>query len=160
MHELDINLPGGVLSCVYECECVCIVYCMLRIRDVASKRELNSISPFRCDSQNIKAILPGIGISTIYIEIAIAVTDGFAATQATAEHATNVVVVAVSNKTKSEGSEKKVNDFYTLFSRLAQRVFNAVYKAIYHHFISFPLCMWFVCVTRVKDHGKERMEIS
>lgn len=96
----------------------------------------------------------------MYIEIAIAVTDGFAATQATAEHATNVVLVSVANKTKSEGSEKKVNDFYTLFSRLAQRVFNAVYKAIYHHFISFPLCMWFVCVTRVKDHGKERMEIS
>lgn len=42
----------------------------------------------------------------VYIEIAIAVTDGFAATQATAEHATNLVV-AVANKTKNEGNKNR-----------------------------------------------------
>lgn len=74
--------------------------------------------PLDAIPQNIKAILPGIGISTIcryvyyieyiyiYIEIAIPVTDGFAATQATAEHATNLVVV-VANKTKNEGNKNR-----------------------------------------------------
>lgn len=50
MHELDINLPGCVLSCVCMSvnvgvsECGCVVYCMLRIRDVANERELDQNS--------------------------------------------------------------------------------------------------------------------
>lgn len=81
----------------------------------------------------------------IYIEIAIAVTDGFAATQATAEHATNCVAALVANKTKNEGSkqqkQKKVNDFLHSVARFSQRVFNAVCKAISLHLIF----LYFTC---------------
>lgn len=102
MHELDINLPGWFLSSVCMnvnvgvSECGCVVHCMLRIRDVATERELDKTSKPSCLALEFLLYI------YVYIEIAIAVTDGFAATQATAEHATNVVVVA--NKTKSKGS--------------------------------------------------------